>query len=158
MSLYWRWRFALDARFGISTPFPVVAGYSHMVMAANPGGWQRSRSQQARSDRDGGDQRGDRHDRHRRCGGDVLGNDAVGSPSPGALARLIGPARAGILVQLAEPRSTSQLVASTGYVLGSAGSHLKVLLDAELVQRRRAGRSVLYYRTSLGDRLAGMRG
>ena len=85
----------------------------------------------------------------------MLGNDAVGSPSPGALARLIGPARAGILVQLAEPRSTSRLVASTGYVLGSVGSHLKVLLDAELVQRRRAGRSVLYYRTSLGDRLAG---
>ncbi len=79
--------------------------------------------------------------------------DAAGPPSPDALARLIGPARAGILVQLAEPRSTSQLVALTGYVLGSVGSHLKVLLDAELVQRRRAGRSVLYYRTSLGDRL-----
>jgi DNA-binding transcriptional ArsR family regulator len=80
--------------------------------------------------------------------------DAAGPPSPDALARLIGPVRAGILVQLAEPRSTSQLVALTGYVLGSVGSHLKVLLDAELVQRRRAGRSVLYYRTSLGDRLA----
>ena len=81
--------------------------------------------------------------------------DAADPASPDALARLIGPARAGILVQLAEPRSTSQLVALTGYVLGSVGSHLKVLLDAGLVQRRRAGRSVLYYRTALGDRLAG---
>ena len=76
--------------------------------------------------------------------------------SPEALARLIGPARAAILAQLAEPRSTSQLVALTGYVLGSVGGHLKVLLDAELVQRRRSGRSVLYYRTRLGDRLAGL--
>jgi DNA-binding transcriptional ArsR family regulator len=84
--------------------------------------------------------------------------DAAGPAPPGALERLIGPARAGILVQLGEPRSTSQLVASTGYVLGSVGRHLKVLLDAELVQRRRAGRSVLYYRTRLGDQLANRSG
>ncbi|WP_222854094.1 hypothetical protein [Fodinicola acaciae] len=30
---------------------------------------------------------------------------------------------------------------------------LKVLLDAQVVRRRRAGRSVLYYRTPDGDRL-----
>ena len=88
------------------------------------------------------------------CSG-MLADPAAGA-SPEALARLIGPARAAILAQLAEPRSTSQLVALTGYVLGSVGGHLKVLLDAELVQRRRSGRSVLYYRTRLGDRLAGL--
>ena len=33
------------------------------------------------------------------------------------------------------------------------GRHLKVLLDARLVQRRRVGRSVLYYRTEAGDTL-----
>jgi DNA-binding transcriptional ArsR family regulator len=73
---------------------------------------------------------------------------------PDALARLIGPVRANVLTQLSEPRSTSQLVALTGYTLGSVGGHLKVLLDAGLVHRRRAGRSVLYYRTRLGNRLA----
>jgi DNA-binding transcriptional ArsR family regulator len=51
------------------------------------------------------------------------------------------------------PRSTSQLVALTGYGLGSVGGHLAVLRDAGLVTRRRAGRSVLYVRTPLGNRL-----
>jgi len=44
-------------------------------------------------------------------------------------------------------------VALTGQGLGSVGRHLKVLLDARLVQRRRAGRSVLYYRTAAGEAL-----
>jgi hypothetical protein len=42
-------------------------------------------------------------------------------------------------------------MALTGQRLGSAGRHPRVLLDARLdarlVGRRRAGRSVLYYRT-----------
>lgn len=71
-----------------------------------------------------------------------------------ALARLIGGNRAAVLMVLAEPRSTSQLVALTGYGLGSVGGHLKILLDADLVARRRYGRSVVYYRTELGDTLA----
>ena len=74
--------------------------------------------------------------------------------APGALARLIGPGRATVLAALAAPMSTTQLVAVTGYGLGSVGNHLKVLLAAQLVRRRRAGRSVLYYRTGLGDELA----
>jgi DNA-binding transcriptional ArsR family regulator len=49
--------------------------------------------------------------------------------------------------------STTQLVALTGQALGSVGRHLKVLLDARLIGRRRAGRSVLYHRTSAGDAL-----
>ena len=88
------------------------------------------------------------------CAG-MLADDeppAVGSPT---LAQLIGPVRAQILVALAEPRSTSQLVALSGYGLGSVGGHLKVLRDAGVVQRHRAGRSVLYRRTPLGDRLVG---
>ncbi|HEY1487178.1 MAG TPA: transcriptional regulator [Micromonosporaceae bacterium] len=75
------------------------------------------------------------------------------APPPDALARLVGPVRATVLVHLAEPASTSHLVAVTGYSLGSVGGHLKVLLDAGLVGRRRAGRSVLYFRTALGERL-----
>jgi DNA-binding transcriptional ArsR family regulator len=39
----------------------------------------------------------------------------------------------------------------TGLALGSVGRHLKVLLDAHLIQHRRAGRSVLYSRTAPGD-------
>ena len=75
------------------------------------------------------------------------------APVPEALGALLGPARAGVLVLLDTPKSTTQLVALTGQGLGSVGRHLKVLLDARLVQRRRAGRSVLYYRTAAGDTL-----
>jgi DNA-binding transcriptional ArsR family regulator len=72
---------------------------------------------------------------------------------PEALGALLGPGRAGVLVLLETPKSTTQLVALTGQALGSVGRHLKVLLDARLVQRRRAGRSVLYYRTAAGETL-----
>ncbi|MFC1420110.1 ArsR/SmtB family transcription factor [Streptacidiphilus cavernicola] len=75
--------------------------------------------------------------------------------APEALSRLLGPGRAAVLVLLAAPRSTTQLVALTGQGLGSVGRHLKVLLDAGLVDRRRAGRSVLYQRTPAGDVLTG---
>jgi DNA-binding transcriptional ArsR family regulator len=75
------------------------------------------------------------------------------APVPEALGTLLGPGRAGVLVLLDTPKSTTQLVALTGQGLGSVGRHLKVLLDARLVQRRRAGRSVLYYRTAAGETL-----
>jgi DNA-binding transcriptional ArsR family regulator len=65
----------------------------------------------------------------------------------------IGPARARVLALLDTPKSTTQLVALTGQGLGSVGRHLKIMLDAGLLRRRRAGRSVLYYRTAVGDRL-----
>jgi DNA-binding transcriptional ArsR family regulator len=70
------------------------------------------------------------------------------------LARLIGPNRARVLRLLDQPRSTTQLAALTGLPLGAVGNHLRVLLDAGGVLRRRAGRDVLYWRTSLGDALA----
>lgn len=69
------------------------------------------------------------------------------APVPETLGALLGPARAAVLVLLATPKSTTQLVALTGQGLGSVGRHLKILLDAGLVHRRRAGRSVLYYWT-----------
>ncbi|MFE6619435.1 ArsR/SmtB family transcription factor [Streptomyces sp. NPDC008086] len=70
---------------------------------------------------------------------------------PASLGALLGPSRATVLVLLDSPVSTSQLVAVTGQGLGSVGRHLRVLLDAGLVERRRAGRSVLYSRTAAGD-------
>jgi len=69
------------------------------------------------------------------------------------LARLVGANRAGLLEALDDPRTTTQLAAVSGLPLGSVGGHLRVLLDAGLVLRRRSGREVLYWRTALGDAL-----
>ena len=76
--------------------------------------------------------------------------DPAGRPAPASLGALLGPARAGVLALLASPMSTSQIVAVTGQALGSVGRHLRVLLDAGLVERRRSGRSVLYSRSAAG--------
>ena len=72
-----------------------------------------------------------------------------------ALARLIGANRAGVLALLDAPRSTTQLAALTHLPVGAVGNHLRVLLDAGVVMRRRAGREVLYWRTGLGEELLG---
>jgi len=85
------------------------------------------------------------------CSGPLVWADET--PVPEGLERLLGTARAGVLVLLATPLSTTQLVALTGQRLGSVGRHLKVLHDARLIDRRRAGRSVLYYRTATGNAL-----
>ncbi|MFJ2113271.1 ArsR family transcriptional regulator [Streptomyces sp. NPDC087850] len=86
------------------------------------------------------------------CAGALAEADRAAA-APGALGALLGPARAAVLTLLCDPRSTTQLVALTGQGLGSVGRHLKILLDARLIRRRRAGRSVLYYRTSTGEAL-----
>ncbi|MGW0944000.1 ArsR/SmtB family transcription factor [Streptomyces sp. NPDC002623] len=75
--------------------------------------------------------------------------------APTALAALLGRSRATVLVLLATPLSTTQLVALTHQPLGSIGRHLKVLRDAGLIRRHRAGRSVLYSRTTAGEVLTG---
>jgi DNA-binding transcriptional ArsR family regulator len=80
----------------------------------------------------------------------VLAEDHERRPVPAGLGNLIGTARARVLMLLDSPMSTTQLVAVTGQSLGSVGRHLRVLLDAGLVERRRAGRSVLYERTAAG--------
>ncbi|WP_229073754.1 helix-turn-helix domain-containing protein [Actinoplanes sp. DH11] len=83
-----------------------------------------------------------------RCSGLLADTGAVAA---GALERLLGAGRARVLVELDPPKSTTQLVAVTGLGLGSVGRHLKVLLEAGLVLRRRAGRNVLYARTAAGN-------
>ncbi|QIQ00982.1 ArsR/SmtB family transcription factor [Streptomyces liangshanensis] len=85
------------------------------------------------------------------CTGPAVAPD--GAAEPGALGRLLGTHRARVLLLLDTPKSTTQLVGLTGMALGSVGRHLKVLLDARLVVRQRAGRSVLYCRTAAGDGL-----
>jgi DNA-binding transcriptional ArsR family regulator len=79
--------------------------------------------------------------------------EARQAPVPAPLTALLGSGRARILILLDTPKSTTQLVALTGLGLGSVGRHLKILLDAHLVQRRRAGRSMLYSRTQPGNTL-----
>lgn len=78
---------------------------------------------------------------------------SVDAQAADGLARLVGDSRATLLLALGSPASTSGLVATTGMPLGSVGDHLKVLLAAGAVLRRRSGREVLYWRTSLGDAL-----
>jgi DNA-binding transcriptional ArsR family regulator len=73
--------------------------------------------------------------------------------APTALRRLLGSTRADILRLLDRPASTTHLVAVTGLALGTVGAHLRVLLDARLVERRRSGATVLYYRSSIGQQL-----
>ncbi|MEU9891689.1 helix-turn-helix domain-containing protein [Sphaerisporangium sp. NPDC051011] len=85
------------------------------------------------------------------CRGPLADGDHVPAPEP--LSRLVGRARAGVLVLLDSPKSTTQLVALTGQGLGSVGRHLKVLLDARLIRRQRVGRSVFYSRTAIGEAL-----
>ncbi|MCX5394053.1 ArsR family transcriptional regulator [Streptomyces sp. NBC_00094] len=87
------------------------------------------------------------------CSGALTGE--TGALAPEALGALLGGARAGVLVRLETPKSTSQLVALTGQGLGSVGRHLKVLRDAGLVRKGRAGRSVLYEWTEAGAVLVG---
>lgn len=74
--------------------------------------------------------------------------------SSGALAELLGRTRALLLDALDAPASTSQLARSHGLAVGAVGDHLAVLRRAGLLQKARAGRSVLYRRTPLGDAVA----
>ncbi|MGY1786198.1 helix-turn-helix domain-containing protein [Geodermatophilus sp. SYSU D00698] len=84
----------------------------------------------------------------------VTGTLASGpAPLPEPLVRLLGRNRARVLTALDAPRSTSALVAGTGLPLGSVGGHLRVLLDAGLLERRRSGREVLYWRSDAGEAL-----
>lgn len=78
---------------------------------------------------------------------------ATDARTPGGLTRLVGVNRARVLAALVTPMSTTHLVTATDLGLGSVGGHLRVLLDSGLVQRRRSGRDVLYWRTALGDAL-----
>ncbi|MFE2045848.1 winged helix-turn-helix domain-containing protein [Streptomyces sp. NPDC059477] len=84
------------------------------------------------------------------CAG-VLADGPDRAPAPAALGALLGPARARVLALLATPLTTTQLTALTGQSLGSVGRHLRVLLDAGLIERRPAGRSVYYERTAAGQ-------
>lgn len=71
-----------------------------------------------------------------------------------ALADLLGTTRARILCALDTGSSTTQLSRFLGLPTGSVNDHLSALFRAGLLEKARMGRSVLYYRTPLGDALA----
>ncbi|MBF9127651.1 winged helix-turn-helix transcriptional regulator [Plantactinospora sp. S1510] len=73
--------------------------------------------------------------------------------TPAPLRRLLGNARSVILLQAAEPVSTTAVVAATGLPLGTVGGHLRVLTEAGLLQKRRSGREVLYWWTDTAQAL-----
>nr|WP_269203922.1 winged helix-turn-helix domain-containing protein [Motilibacter peucedani] len=70
----------------------------------------------------------------------------------------MGATRARLLVELASPASTSELVQALGLPLGSVGGHLSRLRAAGLVEGRRDGRSVTYHRTPTGHALVAASG
>jgi DNA-binding transcriptional ArsR family regulator len=81
--------------------------------------------------------------------GIFAGTEAPAEP----LVQLLGRNRARILVEAAEPVSTTVLVAATGLSLATVSDHLRVLTDAGLLERRRSGRSVLYWQSDTGRRV-----
>jgi hypothetical protein len=75
------------------------------------------------------------------------------TPTPAALTALVGAVRAGLLVQLATPASSTELAARAGVTPAAVNQHLRALRAAGLLTSSRYGRSVLYRRSDLGDHL-----
>ncbi len=76
------------------------------------------------------------------------------APANHGLARLIGPARATLLLMLGGPATTTDLARRTAMTAGGVSQHLARLREAGLVRGSRSGRVVLYARTPLGETLA----
>lgn len=70
-----------------------------------------------------------------------------------ALAGVLGRTRLGILLQLSEEHTTSQLARRLGVSNATASAHTAALRAAGLITTVRAGRAVLHRRTSLGSLL-----
>ncbi|MFI0463239.1 DUF5937 family protein [Saccharopolyspora sp. 5N102] len=83
--------------------------------------------------------------------GTVWSHDVV--PTTDALDALIGRTRARLLVALSETATTTILARRLTVTPGAISQHLKVLLEAGLITRRRSGREVFYERSGLGDTL-----
>jgi DNA-binding transcriptional ArsR family regulator len=75
------------------------------------------------------------------------------TPSPAALARLLGRTRALVLASLDRPLSTTTLAALLELSPAGASRHLLALRDAGLVSTARHGHEVRYRRTRLGAAL-----
>jgi DNA-binding transcriptional ArsR family regulator len=78
-------------------------------------------------------------------------------PAPDALAAIIGATRAGLLVHLETPASSTELAARLGVTTTAVNQHLRALRDGGLLVSARHGRSVLYRRSALADQLVAPR-
>ncbi|MFD7259707.1 DUF5937 family protein [Streptomyces sp. NPDC059874] len=74
---------------------------------------------------------------------------ATAGPTPEALARLLGRARAEVLCALDEPASTTALAHRLGLAPSTVSAHLGILQAAGLLTAARHGHQVLYERTPL---------
>ncbi|MFI5895055.1 helix-turn-helix domain-containing protein [Actinoplanes sp. NPDC051513] len=74
-------------------------------------------------------------------------------PAPGALAALLGAHRAGLLATLDTPASSTELAARLGVTTTAVNQHLRALRAGGLLVSTRHGRSVLYRRSEVADRL-----
>jgi hypothetical protein len=70
-----------------------------------------------------------------------------------ALDELLGPTRSRLLTMLDQPVSTTELARLLEVTPGAVSRHLTALHAARLLNRARSGRSVLYFRSPLGDAL-----
>ncbi|WP_371503502.1 winged helix-turn-helix domain-containing protein [Kitasatospora sp. NBC_00374] len=71
----------------------------------------------------------------------------------GALAAVLGRSRSLLLTELEAPASTTELARRTGLSPAGVSQYLTALRDAGLVSAHRAGRCVLYARTSVAESL-----
>ena len=74
-------------------------------------------------------------------------------PKPTAAAAVEQLCALGKDSRLGVPTGVSTLAAELQLPVGSVGGHLRVLLDAGLLERRRAGREVLYRWSDAGSAL-----
>jgi len=72
-----------------------------------------------------------------------------------SLGALLGPARARILLDAHEPRTTSQVARDSALAISTASHHLTVLRDSGLLASTRDGARVLHRRTPLGEAIVG---
>ncbi|MEV0176961.1 DUF5937 family protein [Streptomyces sp. NPDC050803] len=72
-----------------------------------------------------------------------------------ALAAVLGRSRTLLLAELQAPASTAELAARTGLSPAAVSQQLTAMRDAGLVSAHRAGRFVLYARTSVAESLLG---
>lgn len=80
---------------------------------------------------------------------------ALREVADGAVAAVLGQVRAGLLAALEHPASSTELAGRLGVSTSAVNQHLRVLRDAGLLTSARAGRSVLYLRSEVGDALVG---
>lgn len=72
-----------------------------------------------------------------------------------ALGALLGPARAGILLEGGVARTTSQVALDARIAVSTASHHLTVLRDAGLMASERDGARMMHLRTPLGEAMVG---